>query len=48
VLDALEQPLEDVQKDDDPDDENLNQSDGALKQGATRVDRGENFFKAVT
>jgi len=36
------------EKDDDPDDENLNKSDGALKQGATRVERGENFFKAAT
>lgn len=32
----------------DPDDENLNKSDGAMKQGATRVERGENFFKAGT
>src|SRR5260221_5396736 len=36
------------EKDDDPDDESLNQSDGAKKQGATRVERGENFFKAAT
>jgi pimeloyl-ACP methyl ester carboxylesterase len=36
------------EKDDDPDDEGLNQSDGAKKQGATRVERGENFFKAAT
>lgn len=36
------------EKDSDPDDENLNQSEGAKKQGATRVERGENFFKAAT
>jgi poly(3-hydroxybutyrate) depolymerase len=36
------------EKDDDPDDENLNQSSGAKKQGETRVERGENFFKAAT
>src|SRR5438093_938333 len=36
------------EKDNDPDDENLNQSDGAKKQGDTRVERGENFFKAAT
>jgi hypothetical protein len=36
------------EKDDDPDDENLNKSSGAEKQGATRVERGENFFKAAT
>jgi poly(3-hydroxybutyrate) depolymerase len=35
------------EKDDDPDDENLNQSSGAKKQGDTRVARGENFFKAA-
>jgi poly(3-hydroxybutyrate) depolymerase len=35
-------------KDDDPDDENLNNSEGAKRQGASRVDRGENFFKAAT
>lgn len=32
--------------DTDPDDENLNKADGAMKQGANRVERGENFFKA--
>ena len=36
------------EKDVDPDDENLNNSDGAKKQGDTRLDRGENFFKAAT
>ena len=36
------------EKDNDPDDENLNQSEGAKKQGDSRVDRGENFFKAAT
>jgi pimeloyl-ACP methyl ester carboxylesterase len=36
------------EKDDDPDDENLNKSEGAMKQGATRVERAENFFKAAT
>jgi poly(3-hydroxybutyrate) depolymerase len=36
------------EQDNDPDDENLNKSAGALKQGDTRVARGENFFKAAT
>ena len=36
------------EKDDDPDDENLNKTEGARKQGANRVERGENFFKAAT
>ncbi len=36
------------EKDDDPDDENLNKSDGAEHEGATRLERGENFFKAAT
>ncbi len=36
------------EKDDDPDDENLNKSAGAMKQGETRVERGENFFKAAS
>ena len=36
------------ENDDDPDDENLNRSDGAMKQGESRVERGENFFKAAT
>jgi pimeloyl-ACP methyl ester carboxylesterase len=36
------------EKDTDPDDENLNKSAGAMKQGETRVERAENFFKAAT
>jgi len=36
------------EKDSDPDDENLNKTDGAMKQGATRVERGESFFKIAT
>ena len=36
------------EKDADPDDENLNKSAGAMKQGETRVERGENFFMAAT
>ena len=36
------------ENDNDPDDENLNKSDGAMKQGENRVDRGESFFKAAT
>ncbi|MGZ5078514.1 MAG: hypothetical protein ACXWHZ_03100 [Usitatibacter sp.] len=36
------------ENDNDPDDENLNKSAGAIKQGATRVERGENFIKAAT
>jgi poly(3-hydroxybutyrate) depolymerase len=36
------------EKDDDPEDENLNQSAGAKKQGETRIDRAENFFLAAT
>jgi pimeloyl-ACP methyl ester carboxylesterase len=36
------------EKDDDPDDESLSQSDGAKKQGDTRVDRAESFIKAAT
>jgi poly(3-hydroxybutyrate) depolymerase len=36
------------ENDTDPDDENLNQSDGAKKQGESRVDRAENFFKLAT
>jgi pimeloyl-ACP methyl ester carboxylesterase len=36
------------EKDDDPDDENLNKSDGARKQGENRLERGENFFKEAT
>jgi poly(3-hydroxybutyrate) depolymerase len=36
------------EKDSDPDDEKLNQSSGAKKQGESRVERGENFIKAAT
>jgi poly(3-hydroxybutyrate) depolymerase len=36
------------ENDDDPDDENLNKTAGAMKQGDNRVERGENFFKAAT
>ena len=36
------------EKDVDPDDENLSQTEGAKKQGDNRLDRGENFFKAAT
>jgi len=36
------------EKDDDPDDENLFNSDAAKREGASRLDRGENFFKAAT
>ncbi|HSW84606.1 MAG TPA: alpha/beta hydrolase, partial [Usitatibacter sp.] len=36
------------EKDIDPDDENLNNSEQAKKQGATRLERGENFFMAAT
>lgn len=35
------------EKDTDPDDEQLNNSEGAKKQGANRVERGENFMKAA-
>lgn len=35
-------------KDTDPDDENLNKTAGAMKQGEMRVERAENFFKAAT
>ena len=34
--------------DEDPDDEGLNQSSSAKKQGETSVDRGEAFFKSAT
>ena len=34
--------------DDDPDDENLDKSSGAMKQGETRVDRAETFIKSAT
>ena len=36
------------EKDDDPDDENLFNSEAAKREGASRLDRGENFFKAAT
>jgi pimeloyl-ACP methyl ester carboxylesterase len=36
------------EKDEEPDDENLAQSDGAKKQGDSSVDRGETFIKAAT
>jgi poly(3-hydroxybutyrate) depolymerase len=36
------------ENDNEPDAENLNQSAGAKKQGESRVDRGENFYKAAT
>ncbi len=36
------------EKDTDADAQNLNESEGAKKQGAGRLERGENFFKAAT
>jgi len=36
------------EKDVDPDDENLNKTSGAMKQGETRVERAESYFKAAT
>lgn len=36
------------EKDDDPDDENLNNSAGAKKQGESRIERAENFMMAAT
>ncbi len=36
------------ERDDDPDDDNLNKSAGAMKQGETRVDRAETFIKSAT
>ena len=36
------------EKDDDPDDESLFNTEAAKREGASRVDRGENFFKAAT
>ena len=36
------------EKDDDPNDENLNQSAGAKRQGESRIERAENFFMAAT
>lgn len=35
-------------KDDDPNDENLNQSAGAKRQGESRIERAETFFMAAT
>ena len=36
------------ENDNDPDAKNLNKSAGALREGATRLERAENFFKAAT
>lgn len=36
------------EKDSDPDDENLDKGAGAVKQGETRVERAEAYFKAAT
>ena len=36
------------EKDDDPDDENLFNSEAARREGASRLERGENFFKMAT
>ena len=36
------------ENDTDPDDESLEKADGAMKQGANRVERGETFFKVAT
>ncbi|MEO7744357.1 MAG: hypothetical protein ABIR98_15580 [Usitatibacter sp.] len=36
------------EKDVDPDHKHLNKSAGAMKQGANRLERGENFFKTAT
>ncbi len=36
------------EKDIDPDDERSVESDGAVKQGETRVDRAETFIKTAT
>ena len=36
------------EKDDDPNDENLNNSAGAKKQGESRIERAENFMMAAT
>lgn len=36
------------ERDTDPDAKNLNKSPGAMRQGASRFERGENFYKAVT
>jgi len=36
------------ERDDDPDDENLLNSEAAKREGVSRIDRGENFFKMAT
>ena len=36
------------EKDTSPKDPDLDKSDGSMKQGANRVERGENFFGAAT
>ena len=36
------------EKDNDPDDDSLNNSEAARRQGEHRLERGENFFKAAT
>ena len=36
------------ENDNDPDADNMSKSDGALKEGATRLDRAETFFKTAT
>jgi poly(3-hydroxybutyrate) depolymerase len=36
------------EKDDDPNDENLNNTAGAKRQGESRIERAENFFMAAT
>ena len=36
------------EKDNDPNAENLSKTEGALKQGASRFERGENYFKAAS
>jgi len=36
------------ENDNDPDADNMSKSDGAMKEGETRLDRAENFFKTAT
>jgi len=36
------------ENDNDPDADNMSKSDGAMKEGATRLDRAETFFKTAT
>jgi hypothetical protein len=36
------------EKDDNPNAENLSKDEGAMKEGATRLERAESFFKAAT